>query len=261
MIGDMLAGAANASLVTLVGYPFDTTKVKMQSGLFKTTYSCISYTLEHKGIYGFYKGSSMALLSHLIKRPIQYPIIEALKKYSKQNNYNNKYYNYLIGGIQGPIGTLFGNPLQVVKIRSQTSKLSTTTHAVNIFKESGVRGFYRGFTATLFKDTLFGASYIGTYYTLRDIYGTDNWYQNFCNGAASHMLTWMCLIPIDYVKTNMQKSNVPITMKKVIINGYNKHGISGFWRGVVPACLRTVPVSGIAMVGYESIRKYVNEVE
>jgi hypothetical protein len=255
MLADVLAGMTQASIITFGGYPFDTTKVRMQSGLFKTTWGCVSYTFEKKGIYGFYKGGTMPFISHLMKRPIQYPTMEYMKKKINKNDYKA---NYLIGIIQGPIGTIIGNPLQVIKIKSQTNTLSTNQNIINIWNDYGFKGFYRGFIPTLIKDTLFGMSFIGTYYTLRDIYGCDKWYQNFINGSFSHCLTWFFLIPIDYIKTNVQKSRKSITVKQVINIGLRKHGVRGFWKGVVPACARTIPVSGLAMIGYESIRQYIN---
>ena len=104
------------------------------------------------------------------------------------------------------------------------------------------------------KDSLFSAAFVGSYYTFRDILGTDVWYKNFASGAGAHCLTWVTLLPIDYVKTSIQKSKETITIRKVVIDTYNTHGVRAFWKGVVPACARTVPVSGIAMTGYEYSR-------
>lgn len=255
MFIDILAGATNATLVTLTGYPFDTIKVRMQSNMYPTTLNCIMTTYNRRGIYGFYKGSTMPLLSHMIKRTIQYPVLEELKK---RYNPTGKSYsvNYMMGAIQGPLGTMVGNPLQVIKIRTQTNKYSLIANINIIYNDSGLKGFYRGFIPTLIKDTMFGASFIGTYYTLRDIYGSDKWYINFTNGVSAHIVTWSILIPIDYIKTNIQRSKTPISIKEVIINGYNIHGVKGFWKGIVPACVRTVPVSGFSMLGYEMVRNY-----
>jgi len=118
-------------------------------------------------------------------------------------------------------------------------------------------GFYRGFISTAIKDTIFGGAFIGTYYTLRDIIGRDTWYKNFFNGAAAHCFTWCVFMPIDYVKTTIQKSEKHLRIRDVVKQGYNDYGIKVFWKGVLPACVRTIPMSGIAMLSYEKIRAFI----
>jgi hypothetical protein len=207
---------------------------------------------------GLYRGSAMPFLSHLIKRPIQYPISEYLKQ--KTNDTQHKtFYNYAIGASTGIIGPIFGTPLQVVKVsvQSSTSKnqiKNSFSYIKDNYMRNGIRGFYRGFIPTAIKDSVFGMSFIGNYYTFRDYLGTDKWYKNFISGASAHCVTWYVFIPIDYVKTTIQKSETKITILDVVKNTYKSQGIFAFWKGVVPACARTIPVSGIAMTGYEYTR-------
>ncbi len=129
----------------------------------------------------------------------------------------------------------------------------------SIFETKGLRGFYRGFVPTLAKDSLFGASFLGHYYTLRDYLGCDVWYKSFISGAIAHCVTWLFFIPIDTIKTQYQTINNNRTIPQIISETYKKDGITRFWRGVVPACLRTIPVSGVAMIGYEHVRNFMKD--
>lgn len=43
MLGDFLAGITHAGLSTAVGYPFEVVKIKMQSGYFDSSLSCINH--------------------------------------------------------------------------------------------------------------------------------------------------------------------------------------------------------------------------
>jgi hypothetical protein len=54
----------------------------------------------------------------------------------------------------------------------------------------------------------------------------------------------------------MPMSGTKLSIASAISMTLQRYGIAGFWRGVLPACIRTIPVSGVAMVGYEWIRKY-----
>lgn len=175
----------------------------------------------------------------------------------------SKLSNYFIGWTSGLVSPIFGTPLQVVKISVQTTTNKDVKNSAEYIKENylrnGLIGFYRGFIANVMKDSLFGMSFIGHYYTLRDYLGSDVWWKNFVSGASAHYLTWYTLIPIDYVKTKIQQSEKRRTITEVIRSSYRVGGIRIFWRGVFPACLRTIPVSGVAMVGYETVRNVLSE--
>jgi hypothetical protein len=260
-MNDMLAGMGHALATTAVGYPFDLIKSRLQTGKYANSILCLKSTFRNEGIRGLYRGGSMPLLSHLLKRPIQYPIAEWMKK--EMNTTNSILGNYGIGALNGLTSPLIGTPLQVVKVSMQTSsgseagKKNSWSYIKHNFHTNGIMGFYRGFIPTAVKDTVFGTSYIGTYYTLRDFTGTDNWYQSMINGAIAHSTTWFIFMPIDYVKTIVQKSETSLSVFNVIRTTYCTKGLKEFWRGIVPACLRTVPVSALAMFSYESIRSYL----
>lgn len=254
-LNNALAGGVQATLVTIVGYPFDLVKTRMQAGKYVNSIDCLKKTILKEGFLGIYRGASMPWLSHLVKRPLQFPLAE----YMKDNNWSN---NYMIGGVSAVTGTIFGTPLQVVKVSIQTSSGQVNKNALSYirdnFQRNGVVGFYRGFFPTLMKDSVFGASFVGNYYTFRDYLGTDRWYKNFVSGASAHCLTWCLFIPIDYVKTAIQRSETKITISQVVNQTIKSKGVFAFWKGVGPACLRTIPVSGIAMTGYEYVRKILN---
>lgn len=248
------AGAAQAGLVTAVGYPFDLVKTRMQAAGTKDTMSVVMRVWQRQGLTGFYRGSLIPLASHLLKRPPQYVMSERMRMHWSGDV--PPLANYYIGLAQGPIGGLIGTPLQLIKVRIQTSTepIRIRDLCAEVYKIHGLKGFYRGLVPTLLKDSLFSASFLGHYYSLRDCIGSDRYYKNFFNGATAHCLTWCLLIPVDYVKTISQQSDVKRSIKDIVRQSYKDNGVGVFWRGLVPACLRTIPVSGIAMVGYEYVR-------
>jgi len=277
VLANTVGGVVQGTLVTITGYPFDLIKGRLQAGMYPTSWSCIAGTIKNDGVLGLYRGSMMPWISHMVKRPIQYPIAEYMKKRTTtESKGKNTILNYLIGSATGIIGPIFGTPLQVIKVYMQTSETyrnvvvkseekningpKTSFHYIrDNYRANGIMGFYKGFVATLIKDTVFGGAFLGTYYTLRDLIGTGTVYKDFFNGATAHCLTWMVFIPIDHVKTSIQKSGSDknIRIRDVVKSTYNQQGIRGFWKGVFPACARTIPVSGIAMLGYEHVRSLI----
>jgi hypothetical protein len=48
-----------------VGHPLDTVKVRLQAGLYKSTFHCVSTTLKNEGIRGFFKGLTAPLVGNV----------------------------------------------------------------------------------------------------------------------------------------------------------------------------------------------------
>lgn len=245
----LLPGTVQAITVTFTGHPFDTIKTRLQSGMYKNTISCINNTVKSEGMTALYRGVTIPLMSHIIKRSYQLNIYENLLK----KNWNP----YSIGFIAGPVGTLFGNPLQVIKVNTQSTTKRRYKNALDFIKKyrkrEGLKGFYRGFKANLMKDIIFSCVFLGNYTILkREL--PDNLFYKFIAGGSAHSFTWAVFIPVDYIKTQVQKNkNNTITsvINKIIAGGSYRT----LWRGVIPAVGRIFPVSGLGMLAYEITKK------
>ena len=101
---NMLAAITQATLVTAVGYPFDLVKTKLQADKNTTPIKCLRDIINKGGFRNLYRGSAMPWISHMTKRPIQYPLSEFLKAKLKSNGYESPYCNYMVGGIAGVYG-------------------------------------------------------------------------------------------------------------------------------------------------------------
>lgn len=256
-----IAGVAQAVSATFVGYPFDLIKARLQTGLYgQSTIDCVKHTWRSEGVFAFYRGVAAPLLSHTVKRPFQYPLAEWLKT----QDFSGRWWsNYWVGGVTGLVGPIFGTPLQNIKVCMQSTTRATTDVALDnslgaaifLWRTYGPAGFYRGFRATLLKDCLFGASFLGHYYTLRDWWGHDTVVKNAAAGATAHCLTWMVLIPIDNVKTMVQRPDNTQTATQIVTHTLRHRGPAALWAGVVPSCARTLPMSAVAMTCYEATRK------
>lgn len=261
LLGNIFGGIAHACIYTGVGHPFDTVKVRLQSYNYGI-YQSILYIYQEWGLRGFYKGVTPPLISHVLKRSIQYPMAEAMKVRMDGNwrtsptDYRS---NYIVGFTQAPLSSILGTPLQVAKIRSQTSTDTPFRVLIEIHRTYGVRGLYRGFVPTLMKDTLFGGVIMGNYFTLRDRHGSGSKVQNFLNGGLGTALAWTVLMPIDNIKTNIQNKKEKMSIKTAVMEGYRQHGTLGFWRGLGPTICRVMIVSGTTMTGYEEVRKWFHQ--
>lgn len=261
----LLPGAINAITSVAVGYPFDLIKTHMQSGKYKNSYDCFIKLYDNYNIRNLYRGSSTILVSTTLKRSCQFPIYDYL---NKDMNINR----YLSGGIASSICTILYNPLQVIKINSQINSHNYlhSNHNFKIYEfikdryhNHGFKGFYRGFEISIFKDFIFGASFLGTYDYLKNYFLSYKYISNtgytFTCAALAASSTWLLFMPLDFVKTSIQKNSKNIAIKYIIFDTYHNKGLLFFWKGCVPMCIRTIPVAGISMINYEYVKKIINK--
>lgn len=251
---DLIPGAVQAIVHTIIGHPFDTIKTRMQTGIYKNSFQCFSIAMKTEGLSAIYRGVTMPVLSHLVKRPIQFPIFHYLK--DKDIN------RYLSGSISGAFGTFWGGPLQVVKINmqaSQSKENKNTKHFISKhYKKYGIGGFYRGFKINLLKDSIFGASFLGNYTLISENLPSQiTTGRAFISGAISNILTWWLFIPIDSIKTVVQREG--ITNKEALLKIIEKNGYFGFWKGIAPATLKQALAPGLAMTAYELCRELIRD--
>jgi len=141
----------------------------------------------------------------------------------------------LAGAGTGVIGSFITCPIEVLKIRQQSSpeaRLSVRHLASEIWRRNGVRGFYRGITVSVLRDLGYGA-YFGTYEascrffskrneTLKPSSGMQlvdhssivaevdakanqlQWYAPLVAGALAGVISWIVTFPFDVVKTRVQ---------------------------------------------------------
>ena len=72
MCKDFTAGAVGGTACVLVGQPFDTIKVKMQTfpSLFKTAFECGVKTMKQEGIRGLYAGTIPSLVANIAENSV-----------------------------------------------------------------------------------------------------------------------------------------------------------------------------------------------
>ncbi|OLL24506.1 Mitochondrial substrate carrier family protein L [Neolecta irregularis DAH-3] len=57
-----LAGSVSGVTKLLVGHPFDTVKVRIQTGIYNSPWACLKGTIINEGMRGLYKGATPPLI-------------------------------------------------------------------------------------------------------------------------------------------------------------------------------------------------------
>ena len=74
------------------------------------------------------------------------------------------YLKFAAGAITGGVGSIIGNPFDVLKTLSQANQgksVGLTTLVSNMYTEQGIGGFYRGVTANIMRACVLNATKMG----------------------------------------------------------------------------------------------------
>ena len=132
-----------------------------------------------------------------------------------------------------------------------------------ITKNYGIRGAYKGLTATVLRESLASGSYFGSYEYIVNNYlipkgGTkkdvDAW-KLFVTGGISGYFFWGPWYPFDAIKSKIQSDSLTNPRYSGILDCAKKtfatDGIAGFYKGFWPCMLRAFPVNSASFLTYE----------
>lgn len=168
------------------------------------------------------------------------------------------------------------NPIWLVKLRLQSQphdaelRYTSMIDAMRtIYREEGVRGFWRGITPALI-GTSHGAVQMVLYERMRattivyveghgGVMGAEHY---LCLGMASKAIASFVTFPYQLVKARMQvrdhhfhrEQSFTGTVRYV----WRTDGFKGFFRGVFPASIRSAPHAALMFYGYEWTRSAIS---
>lgn len=299
---DFTAGTVAGIAGILVAQPFDTVKVRLQnpslSSRYRSTFNAFTTIVREERFRGLYKGVVSPLATCAFMNGL---VFASYKLFTKAQLDDPAALPSLAqiaaaGAGCGIVTSLIASPTELVKIRQQNvlgGKTSAIKVAMGIFKQSGIRGLYRGLSATALRDTGYGAyfmAYEGTCRYFRSVPNstiqTDHtsllseidsearstpWSILFLAAAMAGIAGWVATFPMDVIKTRMQSTDITIvdpgaqrqrfsdphnpyrTILSTLAHSYRSEGYRMFFRGLVPTLIRSVPVNIATFSVYESV--------
>jgi solute carrier family 25 aspartate/glutamate transporter 12/13 len=140
---------------------------------------------------------------------------------------------------------IFTNPLEIVKIRLQVAGEiagGAKVRALEVVKELGLFGLYKGAKACLLRDIPFSAIYFPTYAHTKAKFADEHGYNHpitlLISGAIAGVPAAGLVTPADVIKTRLQVvaragqttySGVFDAVRKI----YVEEGIRAFWKGAI----------------------------
>ncbi|XP_028029320.1 mitochondrial 2-oxoglutarate/malate carrier protein-like [Bombyx mandarina] len=184
-----------------------------------------------------------------------------------------KWLNFVIGGTSGMMSTCFVQPADLVKTRMQLmgpagKKVSTLAVAREVARKEGVRGFYRGLTAALFRQATYTTGRMGCFNSLLEYYkstygGTPNFATKICLGMVAGGVGAFAGTPAEVALVRMTADGrLPKEQRRNYTNVFNalgritrEEGVTALWRGAGATITRAMVVNAAQLGTYAQARE------
>src|SRR3989338_6574895 len=120
-----VAGTVAGMSGVVVGYPFDTVKVRMQTQvtkIYSSSWVCVKKTMRREGIRGFYKGLSAPLLGDALTNSVIFGmygtvgnLLRSMDDSLAPGEELPMRYVFVSGTLAGVVGALIISPVELVK--------------------------------------------------------------------------------------------------------------------------------------------------
>lgn len=268
----MIAGAFAGILEHCVMYPLDSVKTRMQAlkpgpggggGIVKVLKSMI----HQEGVLRPVRGMSAMVVGAGPAHALYFSCYEFIKN-KLLSSWDHPELNVLAYGTAGCVSTLLHdgvmNPAEMVKQRLQmynSPYRNVVTCINNIYKNEGLRAFYRSYTTQLTMNVPFQMIHFIVYETTQNITNPNHTYSpiaHLSSGALAGAIAAACTTPLDVCKTllNTQNGIHAQGMIDAVKKVYNYGGVRGYFRGINARIIYQMPATTICWSTYEFF-KYI----
>lgn len=176
------------------------------------------------------------------------------------------------GGLGAMTATVFTSPLDVIKVRRQMfgeleakGTVNTLTTAREIYKMEGMRGFYRGVTAGVFRQSIYSTSRFGAVGVLTQRFQPSSLIERVPLTMAAGAFGSLLSSPADLVMLRMQADGrLPPEARRNYRNPFHamgqivaKGGVLSLWEGCGPNINRAMIVTTTQVVPYEYTKQFL----
>ncbi|XP_060077876.1 solute carrier family 25 member 45-like [Ylistrum balloti] len=283
---DYLAGGLGGAAGLLVGHPFDTVKVQLQTRTtdqrYRGTIDAVSGINQTGWVRGFFRGLSWPLFTFGIVNSIllrvygnTMKILEKNDPEDRKKHYMNVYFAGCTGGaafqvvaipfdyikvvLQSQIQRNNGGSVEIQnRVRYFRGPVECTVHT---YRTLGLSGLYKGGTVMAVRDIPTCGLYMLTYSYIGDLLRRKRWTDSrgviaeLISGGCAGSLAWFATMPFDVIKSRYQADFDGVYKRPLdcAIASYKEEGFRVFYRGTVVTCLRAFPSCAVAMLVYSYV--------
>jgi solute carrier family 25 (mitochondrial oxoglutarate transporter), member 11 len=251
--------------------PLDLIKNRMQlsgeggtSKAYKNSFHAIVSIAKSEGIFGLYAGLSAGLLRQATYTTTRMGIYSSIADYFNEKTLNF-FVKMAIGIFAGAVAAFIGTPTEVALIRmTADGKLPLAERRgyknvfdaiIRIAREESVLTLWKGALPTVVRAMVLNGAQLSSYSQAKGIlvdYLNEGILLHFCASMISGLLSTIASMPVDIVKTRMQKSSGKSASPISIFTGIiKKEGFFSLWKGFIPYYARLGPHTVLTFVFLE----------
>ncbi|KAK3348048.1 mitochondrial carrier domain-containing protein [Neurospora tetraspora] len=280
LIQNMAAGAFAGIAEHCAMYPIDAVKTRMQivnsnpsavyNGVIQSTYRIAST----EGIFSLWRGMSSVIAGAGPAHAVYFATYEAVKHLMGGNKAGE--HHFLAAATSGACATIASdalmNPFDVIKQRMQiqnSAKMyrSMLDCAKYVYRNEGLGAFYVSYPTTLSMTVPFTALQFLAYESISTSMNPTKKYDPATHclaGAVAGGFAAALTTPMDVIKTMLQTRGAAQDAEVRAVSGfvagckllYRREGVKGFFKGLKPRVLTTMPSTAICWSAYEASKAY-----
>ncbi|KAM0811910.1 putative Mitoferrin-1 [Seiridium cardinale] len=275
---NMVAGAFAGIAEHTAMYPLDAIKTRMQIVNSSTAYKgMVDGTMRiaaGEGILKLWRGMSSVVVGAGPAHAVYFATYEAVKHAMGGNQVG--VHHPLAAATSGAAATIasdaFMNPFDVIKQRMQIKNSSKMYRSMwdcarYVYRNEGLSAFYVSYPTTLSMTVPFTALQFLAYESISTSMNPDKKYDPITHctaGAVAGGFAAALTTPMDVIKTMLQTRGSATDPELRSVNGftagcrlmYRREGMRGFFKGVKPRIVTTMPSTAICWSAYEFSKAY-----
>ncbi|KAI8058075.1 mitochondrial carrier domain-containing protein [Syncephalis plumigaleata] len=287
-IREIVAGTVGGWAQVVVGHPFDTVKVRLQTQSqpprFHGPLDCVRKTVTREGVRGLFKGVYSPLMGIGICNAALFSANENFRRLLQRGDTDKPMTlgeMTLAGAMSGVVLALILCPVELVKIRMQVQygdgRANARSYggvlecAAHTLKTEGVRGLYRGMNMTLLREIPSSAAYFGAYEAIKALLmrrhnhpqSSPQLLDLFIAGGLAGQAAWLVCYPQDVIKSRLQVDPVSsghgsaYYARQLWREGGRNWRV--FFRGFGTTMIRAFPANAATFLVYEHLMAWMEK--
>lgn len=293
---DVFAGTCGGISVTLVGHPFDTLKVRLQTQptdkpIYAGVIDCAKKTVQWEGLGGLYKGVTSPLAGQMLFRASLFGAFGESKRWLATNadgsarplRTSDFYKAGLITGFiaaftEGPIDFYKSQlQVQIINMKKDPNYKPPYTSMVSCVRatvqNNGFRGPFQGLGPTILRNTPANAVYLGNFEVLKRTAASRLGVPQaelpapYIMGSAAlgGISYWLVIFPVDCIKSAMQTDTIIKSQRKypdvltTVKLLWAEGGVRRFYKGFTPCLIRAAPANAAMLVTVDKVTTLLNK--
>lgn len=260
-----IAGAIEATAVWPMEYV--KTQLQLQVKSSKVPYtgmiSGLSYTIKTTGFFSLYRGLAPTLIGSVPKAGVRFGLNAHFKDMLKDKDGKISIGSNFLAGLGAGVSEalIIVAPVETIKTKCIELNQSFVTGLKHILQTEGIRGVYKGATATALKQGSNQGLRFMWFNEYKKVLTHDDErtltpIEKFLGGMTAGCFSTLGNNPFDVIKTRMQGtkgsqySSTLDCLKKIL----SQEGFGALYAGVIPRLGRVVPGQGIIFFSFETIQ-------